>query len=694
MPVYIRKGPQEIPAYEEQDWIKDEEGDFFLKDPDQSVDSLPQPFRMINKLVNLLFDRAWEIIEEREATETITMLKFKPLVYLPSQKFQLSSVPNCLAICKGYVFVGSSNGIRVFNTFLNYSRVCSWDSGQVEIMNIWATEIGNEILIATLDEMGIVRLFYFYRDSLFLIKAINEVEDISKQTTCLNLQISPAGNFLAMLLQGAGDVWVDVYRLNKESWLKEMEAPHSSNLSRKKVSHLHLKSNESTDLSDLENSLLKTDVKLSGPIPLMKLKPPKPVTGTPFKSPLEAFQKLEDVSGLGSGQNHMIKESQLDQQTAIFEVLFRKYQNVECPEENSSVAEFHFLFPGHILMLPPETNVLSGVACALGIYWSGNHNFFLYSLNRPPRDKEREKEREREREKEKEKIDFDPKPDGVWPTAAPITNSVISACTSYLLLACEDGVITLWDRAQGFLLAVVSLPEGCICKSLHFVKISETLKECQFPPTTADSKFQFLVLCTDGSLHLVKVERCKEPSIRVVVERPVKHPNETICAVAPISFIPCLVLLFIWDGSVYLMDVEKEQIICELGPSPSYRLGNPWQPVFALSSESQRVLIRGDKKDTPKYQKDNHCIFIFKLDSYQLIKTSYSRKISFSESESSQPSQPETSDSTQQLLLNKRCENFLQNRLKNSGSFRDYRPDYLLQLRKSSWLLERDNRKK
>ncbi|XP_051837051.1 WD repeat-containing protein 93 isoform X2 [Antechinus flavipes] len=669
MPVYIRKGPLEIPTYEEQDWVKDEEVDFFLKDPDQILDSLPQPFRMINKLVNLLFDRAWEIIAERERTKAITILKIKPMVYLPSQKFQLSSVPNCLAICKGYVFVGSSNGIRVFNTVFNYSRVCSWDSGQVEVMNIWAKEIGNEILIATLDEMGIVRLFYFYKDSLFLIKAINEVEDISKQTTCLNLQISPAGNFLAILLQGAGDVWLDVYRLNKESWPKEMEQPHSSFLSRKKVSHLHLKSNESSDLSDVENSPPKTDVKLSAPVPVMKLRPPKPVTGTPFKNPLEVFQKLEDVSGLGSGQNHMIKESQLDQQASIFDVLFRKYQNVECPEENSSVAEFHFLFPGHIVMLPPEPIVVSASPSGLNIVQPSQLALKSYTK------------------------ESDPKPDGVWPTAAPITNSAISTCTSYLLLACDDGVITLWDRAQGFLLAVVSLPEGCICKSLHFMKISETFKECSFPQTTANSKFQFLVLCTDGSLHLGEVERCKEPRISVIVERSVKHPNETICAVAPISFLPCLVLLFIWDGSVYLMDVEKEQIVCELGPAPSYRLGNPWQPVFALYSEGQRVFIRGDKKDAPKYQKDNHCIFIFKLDSYHLIKTSYSRKISFSESESSQPSS-ETSDSTQQLLLNKRCENFLQNRLKNSGSFIDYGPDYLLQLRKSSWLLERDSHKK
>ncbi|XP_068954707.1 WD repeat-containing protein 93 [Petaurus breviceps papuanus] len=202
MPVYIRKGPLEIPNYEEQDWIKDEEGDYFLKDPDQIFDSLPQPFRMINKLVNLLFDRAWEIIEEREAAKEVAIIKIQPTVYLPTHRFQLSSVPNCIAICKSYVFVGLSKGLRVFSTLFSYSRVCSWDSIKTEIVSIWATEIGNEVFVAAVDEMGVVRLFYFYKEFLFLIKAVNEMEDISKQTTCLNLQISPKGNFIAILLQG------------------------------------------------------------------------------------------------------------------------------------------------------------------------------------------------------------------------------------------------------------------------------------------------------------------------------------------------------------------------------------------------------------------------------------------------------------------------------------------------------------
>lgn len=40
-------------------------------------------------------------------------------------------------------------------------------------------------------------------------------------------------------------------------------------------------------------------------------------------------------------------------------------------------------------------------------------------------------------------------PEGVWPCAAPIAVSQLSSSSSYLVLACEDGVLTLWDLAEG-----------------------------------------------------------------------------------------------------------------------------------------------------------------------------------------------------------------------------------------------------
>ncbi|XP_007479396.1 WD repeat-containing protein 93 isoform X2 [Monodelphis domestica] len=662
MPVYIRKGPLEIPPYEEQDWIKDEDGDYFLKDPDQILDSLPQPFRMISNLINLLFDRTWETIEEREATRAITIIKSKPTVYLPTKEIKSWGEPSSIAVSKHYVFVALSNGIKILNVLKDYSLVRNWEMVKYGMMSISATEIGNEIFVTAVDEIGVVRIFYFYKDILFLIKAMNEVEDISKQTPCLNLKVSPGGDFMAILFQGSGSIWLEVYRLPKENWIKEVEQPHLSQ-SKKKASHLHL-----------ENYLLKAEIKFSSPIQILKLKPPKPVTGTPFKSPVEVFQKIEDVYGLGSGQNHMIRDVQLEQQAAIFDILFRKFLPLTDPEQDPSTTGIHFLLPGHIMMLPSETKGPSGMACVLGVHWPGRHNFFLYSLFRPPRDKE--------------KADSDMKPEGVWPTASPIIKSAISPCSSFVILVCEDGVITMWNRAQAFLLGVISLPEGCSCRSLHFLKNYETLEDCPFPEDVLSSKLQVLVLCTDGSLYLVNAEKASDPSISVIVERPVKHPNETICVVAPIPFLTPLILLCVLDGSVYIMNVTNSEIICEL-VSPASYMANPWEPVFAFIPETQSVFIRGDLEKSTQFQHYNYCLFIFELESCQQAKTSLplSEKKSFSHSS-------EISSCINQLPLVKRCEFFLQNRLKNFDSTKENGLESLLELQKSSTIIQKENRKK
>lgn len=55
--------------------------------------------------------------------------------------------------------------------------------------------------------------------------------------------------------------------------------------------------------------------------------------GTTFKSPLEVFAKIEDCYGLGSGQNHFIKDSQWEQHAAIFKATYKKYLDGEWEEE-------------------------------------------------------------------------------------------------------------------------------------------------------------------------------------------------------------------------------------------------------------------------------------------------------------------------------------------------------------------------
>ncbi|KAL8197597.1 UNVERIFIED_CONTAM: hypothetical protein K2H54_033924, partial [Gekko kuhli] len=93
MPFYLRKLPLEIPPPTEKEWIKkDEEEAFFLKDPDQIIDYLPQPFQVVNKLVTVLFERAWEIIEGREQCHVMKKQHPPPTRHWPSAEFQVVTV--------------------------------------------------------------------------------------------------------------------------------------------------------------------------------------------------------------------------------------------------------------------------------------------------------------------------------------------------------------------------------------------------------------------------------------------------------------------------------------------------------------------------------------------------------------------------------------------------------------------------
>uniref|UniRef100_A0A673TVC0 WD repeat domain 93 n=1 Tax=Suricata suricatta TaxID=37032 RepID=A0A673TVC0_SURSU len=648
----------EVPSLEEQDWPKDDEEDFDFKDAEQEADSLPQPYRMINKMVNLLLDQTWEVIMSKHAAREAERGRAQPTSLPPLVESKLDKIPNCMVVSQDYVFVGGARGFSIHDLY-DARRLHVWEKLKVDVTSIWATDLGTDILIAPVDETGIARLFYFYKDGLVLIKAINEVDDTSKQTTCLRMEISHGGDFAAFLLQGAGEVWLDVYKLPKESWVKELEHPQPAVNPKKKVKQLQ------PDVS----TCVRGDIKLSPPVHIMKIKPPKPITGTTFKSPLEVFAKIEDCSGLGSGQNHFIKDSQWEQQAAVFKAAFKKHGDEEWEEEpRLSTATFYFLLPSCLTALPADAKSPSGVACVLGIHWTGSHNFFFYSLNRTLKDK----------------VD----PEGVWPCASPITVSRLSCCCSYLVLACADGVLTLWDLAEGFPLGVIALPEGCFCQSIHFLKYY-LVHEGQnvYPEAPVKSQMKCVVLCTDSSLRLVTARGTQEPTMSVLAESPVKSLDEAICAVAPVPALPGMVLTFSRSGSVQLMDVAKPQVICAFAPPRTYRLAAPWKPVFVVSLHHPRFLLRGDHPDEIGSDDDakdgQNSIFCFNLEAYPLLENICNPRT---------VRQTDTADSTafaQGLPLEKRCEIFLQKRFRKLEK-KVQEQEHWTRIRRYSLLLQKE----
>ncbi|KAE8618184.1 hypothetical protein XENTR_v10009302 [Xenopus tropicalis] len=426
MPVYIRKGPLEIPPGSERDWALDHDEDSFITDPDQALDMLPQPFRMIDKVVNHLIYQALEIININEHRREADKLRKKIEVHPPVAEIQVSKRVNCLAAVESgtYLFVGHSDGLAVYN-FPDCSWICSWETAKIEICSLSICHVKNELyLLAAVDDMGIGRFLYFSEDRLNVLKVINEPEDVSKRTICVTFKISAGGDYAGILLEGSEECWLEVYRLPKDSWLKEVEQAQTVLLSNIPL--------PTAQTAPSETSQTEAEIKLAPPVLLMKIKPSNPVTGSTFRCSQEALQKYEHNTVFGIGQNHIISANQWEEQEAIFTSRFQKYLSFEnanaSKSETARHAEFHFIQPDSLLQADTERNH-TVIPKAISVHWEGSHNLLMYLLVRPPKDKP----------------DADPKPDTVWPCAAPIICSAVSSCFSYIAVGLADGTLTIWD---------------------------------------------------------------------------------------------------------------------------------------------------------------------------------------------------------------------------------------------------------
>eukprot|EP00063_Salmo_salar_P057423 XP_014032258.1 PREDICTED: WD repeat-containing protein 93-like isoform X5 [Salmo salar] len=270
MPVYIRKGPADIPEPSDSSQ-GDEEQELFLSDPDQLQDQLPQPFRMIDKVLDRLLDRAWDFISQRETARLTEQANKAIPIMQVSGDVKLPVRTNCLACPEDgrYIFLGHPHGLSVMAqpqgiiTASSSSPYCVpvWQEDQVEITSLHITCLGEmAYLLVSLDDMGVARLFAYYSETSHLIKVMNETkmwtntqqDDLNQRSVCVKFELSRGGDYGAATISYNGCQCLEVYRFPKDSWLKEL-------------------SQHTPGVGDTG--------KLSPVTMLMKIKPPKPHTG-------------------------------------------------------------------------------------------------------------------------------------------------------------------------------------------------------------------------------------------------------------------------------------------------------------------------------------------------------------------------------------------------------------------------------
>lgn len=58
-----------------------------------------------------------------------------------------------MAISQDYAFIAEDKGFAIYNLY-SAQQIYECEKLKVDVVSIWATDLGNEILIAPLDEMG------------------------------------------------------------------------------------------------------------------------------------------------------------------------------------------------------------------------------------------------------------------------------------------------------------------------------------------------------------------------------------------------------------------------------------------------------------------------------------------------------------------------------------------------------------
>ncbi|XP_023267778.1 WD repeat-containing protein 93 isoform X1 [Seriola lalandi dorsalis] len=472
----------------------------------------------------------------------------------PSGATQLPESTNCLACSEDgrFLSLGHSQGLSVWCAS-SLTCVADWLEDRLEITCIQMNRMAElAYLLGTIDDMGVARVFAYHCDSIHLLSVVNIMEDINKRSICLTFEISQGGHYGAASISCNGAVWLEVYRFPTETWLKELEMAVSQ--------------------TQEQNSSGDVDVKWSPLSVATKIKPPKIPEGTALEGPGEV--QTTDF---------------LTHYLAVDIVTKRHRHSLNTNEEKSKETNEslrrctqHFLLPCGQFPGDGKEKSQPELPVAVCVWWSGSHNLFQYLLKKAPTSKP----------------DAEPMPDVLWPNAKEILCSAVSRCNCYIALGLDNALVCVWDRRSGSPLSVVIISAADSAFSrMQFVDY--------WPACTDDSQtfpvaeVHLLVVCKSGAIHTITTGQGTQSCAMLLTERP-KDSGDLSTITASVPFLQGLFLQVQRDGKMFLQDVINKQTVCFLMPPKTHLIATSCNPVYALNSQQQTLLIRGDQD--PSYR--------------------------------------------------------------------------------------------
>ncbi|XP_048736712.1 WD repeat-containing protein 93-like isoform X3 [Ostrea edulis] len=655
MPVYIRKNVNFTPPSIDKFPLEDDED--YITDPDQLVDRLPQPYRMIDKVLKLWYDEVWEIIEKRENERLEESRKIRPPQYECST--QMKSHGRACCVCDSvdgrYIFIGLPRGLAAVDV-LTQEKMATWEEDSVDIHYIKAYLIGVQVyLIVTIDDMGFARLLIFGGDKFYFVKILNEFQRgrggvhrpifsnpaHAEGGTKLNIskcEASRNGDYLGAVYENpeTAEVWLEVYKLPRDAWLHELESVLAQTKKEEKTEEDQTTETAATTDQDAPTPQNEGDPppaapqddshgekhvpKLSPTSVVMKLKPPPSMSelrqkGNTSSSVYSACQKVDTGEVIGTGVNHILTPSHKEMRKEVFAHLHDNlidYLPKEDELESLEDVNFHFMTAGRLVPIGLEQQSQIGLPTTIAVWWKGSTHVMQYSLL-------------------KQHKDFEVKPDLVWPYTSPVTASAVSDDTSLLAVGFENGNLVLWDRYLGIQRGVVNILDRVKIAQLTFLDPSicpQNLDDYQ--PYRTKASAYLLILCDNGALYVTMTGPGLELD-PICISPQVEKENDIFTMVQPVPGIQDLLITVLKSGKVQIRDSLQGTVLCEPILPKSHELMAPWDPVVAVGAMGQILFLKGNNKDYGEDEGGDQAecagaLFVYQIRSFPSLDSYMSRK--------------------------------------------------------------------
>ncbi|CAL1534111.1 unnamed protein product [Lymnaea stagnalis] len=665
MPVYLRKNVSYTPSSLYNMELEDDND--YLLDPDQMRDILPQPYRMINKIIFQILDTVWETVAVKEESHLNNAPRVPPPKF--DKPIKLPDFTNATALSASndgnFIFLGLPNRLVVLDAFTK-DIIYTWEEQHAEIISIKSYVIGsNCLLLTTIDDLGPCRLFLFACNILFLLKPIHEnAPQAEVKILCHKCEASQHGEYIGVVLENTGknDIWLEIYKSPLDNWEKEFEAFSTAlmqavnhNIFKTYIIIIITSEYPAMPLKERKLMVLAINVHLcynhqksqSLNQRMASIQSAKPETAVPYQSlvkhslktsdfqycivelststlmalllssaatvlpPAPVSSKSDTTEQLGMGLNHVLGATHLEKRNAMFT---HRHENLikyleEEKDEMIMSPSFHFLPASRLIPSSLDQAVSNDTLVSVAVWWTNHPSLIHYSLLKPGKEGEG-------------------KPELIWPFTSCITSTAVSVCSTYMAIGLDKGNIILWNRQMGLSKAVLSGPE-CQVKSLRF------LDPDLFPMTQtsqlSNSFFTSMFLLAEfanGTQWLFDTLHGSEQIPRCIASEPEKDDQmQTILDIFP--EVPELILFVEKGGALFIKDVCSGSLVCQIDLPPTHKLQTPWNPILTLAGGGHVLLVKaeGTEVSDDGEVSDVSGVFLYNLRSYPALGRYWNQEI-------------------------------------------------------------------